>query len=59
MKPSTTQLAARYAAAADAVVAAPAGTNKAELTAQRNEAATAYFRARYEQQRQGLSHIQR
>lgn len=56
---STAQLATTYAAAADACANAPAGTNKADLIAQRTAAATDYFRARYEQQRQGLSHIQR
>jgi hypothetical protein len=56
---TTTQLAATYAAAADACAKAPATPEKAELIAQRNQAASDYFRARYEQQRQGISRIQR
>jgi hypothetical protein len=54
-----TQLSADYAAKAAAVAQAPATPEKEQLIIERNAAATAYFRARYEQQRQNLSRIQR
>ncbi len=47
MQPTISQLATTYAAAADAVTQAPATPAKEQLIAERNAAATAYFRAAF------------